>query len=349
MATITSIATAVPEYRFSQEDAKSYLRRAEVVAPQLLPVILSMYDNALVAQRYGVVPLEYAVQPRSLTQVNEEYREHAVALGQRVARECLEQAGLRPTDVDFLISVSCTGWMLPSLDAYLVNSLGFRRDVRRLPITEVGCSAGAVSLSRAREFVVAFPHSTVLIVDVELSTLTLQTQDGSMANLVSTALFGDGAAAAVVTGRPMSGAKILDSESYLFPDSYDALGFDLREHGLHMVLSKDMPLLLRSRVQELVGPLLQRHGLEPSQLKFAVLHPGGRKILEYVEEELGLSRDLTQPSWDILRNYGNMSSTTVLFILKEWLTHRQRTVGDHGLLAAFGPGFSSEMLLLQWV
>jgi alkylresorcinol/alkylpyrone synthase len=349
MPTISALATAVPDYPFNRDDAKYYLQKVGPVAPQLLPVILSMYDNAHVGQRYGVLPLKHLVQPRPLERISDEYREHAVSLGRRVAADCLKQADLKATDVDFLISVSCTGWMIPSLDAYLINQLGFRRDVRRLPITELGCAGGAAALSLARQLVLSAPGSTVLIVDVELTTLTLQTRDGSMANLVSTALFGDGAAAAVVTGQPASGAEIVDAETYLFADSYDALGFDLRDGGLHMVLSKDMPQLVRARIKDLVHPMLERNALKQDQLSFAVLHPGGKKVLEAVEEGLGLARDMTQPSWDVLWNYGNVSSATVLFILQEWLTTRQRTLGDFGLLAAFGPGFTSEMLLLQWV
>src|SRR5207247_676084 len=150
-------------------------------------------------------------------------------------RDCLEQAGLRPADVDFLISVSCTGYMIPSIDAYLIGDLGFRANVRRLPITELGCVGGAMALSRARELVRGFPSSNALVIAVELPTLTFQRGDASQANLVSCALFGDGAAAALVTSRPTRGAQILDTEGHLFPNSLDAMGFDLRDGGFHMV------------------------------------------------------------------------------------------------------------------
>jgi alkylresorcinol/alkylpyrone synthase len=238
--------------------------------------------------------------------------------------------------------------MIPSLDAHLINLMGFRSTVRRLPITELGCAAGAMALTRAAEFVRARPGSNVLIVAVELATLTFQGADLSQANLISCVLFGDGAAAAVVTGRPTPGPQILDTETYTFPDSLAAMGFDLRDSGLHIVLSKDVPHMIRENVKRLAEAFLCRSGLTLDQIGAFILHPGGQKLLGYMEQELGLHRSDTQLSWDVLREYGNLSSATILFILHEWLTRKQVKPGTFGLAAAFGPGFSAELLLLQW-
>jgi alkylresorcinol/alkylpyrone synthase len=247
-----------------------------------------------------------------------------------------------------IITVSCTGFMIPSLDAHLINLMGFRSDVRRMPLTELGCAAGAMALTRASEFVRAFPEKTVLIVSVELATLTFQRGDLSQANLISCVLFGDGAAAAVVTGRPATGPRILETETYTFPQSLDAMGFDLRETGFHIVLSKDVPQMIRERIRSVVDGFLDRSRLTRGAISAFILHPGGQKLLSYVEEQLELCRCDTQFSWDVLGQYGNLSSATILFILHEWLTKKTMKSGDYGLAAAFGPGFSAELLLLQW-
>jgi alkylresorcinol/alkylpyrone synthase len=238
--------------------------------------------------------------------------------------------------------------MIPSLDAHLINLMGFRSDVRRMPLTELGCAAGAMALTRASEFVRAFPEKTVLIVSVELATLTFQRGDLSQANLISCVLFGDGAAAAVVTGRAATGPRILDADTYTFPQSLDAMGFDLRDTGFHIVLSKDVPQMIREQIKGVVDRFLERSDLTRDAIAAYILHPGGQKLLSYVEEQLGLCRCDTQFSWDVLSQYGNLSSATILFILHEWLTKKTMKRGEYGLAAAFGPGFSAEVLLLQW-
>jgi predicted naringenin-chalcone synthase len=255
---------------------------------------------------------------------------------------------MAPADIDLIITVSCTGYMIPSLDVHLLNLMGFRNNIRRLPITELGCVAGAIALSRARDFLLGAPGKTVLIVAVELPSLTFQRKDLSQGNLISAVIFGDGAAAAVLTNQPSSGPRILDSESFTLPASMDALGFDLRDSGFHIVLSKELPQLVREQIKGLVENFLGRHNLTPGEMTAYLLHPGGQKLLVCIEEELGLQRCHTKFSWDVLREYGNISSATILFILQEWLTKKQMKPGDYGLVAGFGPGFSSEFLLLQW-
>jgi alkylresorcinol/alkylpyrone synthase len=347
MATITATATAVPPHRFVQEQAAAYARAMPVEARRMATV-QQIFQNAGVRQRYLVRPLDWVMRPRPLSETSREYQIQAIALGREVAVGCLEWAGLTPRDVDMLITVSCTGLMIPSLDAYLINELGFRRDTRRLPITELGCAGGAAALARAGEFVRAYPTRSALVVCVELASLTFQQHDGSMANMVSGALFGDGASAALVTGPDRPGARVLDSESFLFPDSYDAMGFDLRGTGLHIVLSKSVDGLIRSELRGVAERLLSRNGLSRDDLSFFVLHPGGRKVLECMEEELAIPREQVEPSWRVLAEYGNLSSATVLFVLDEWLKRRTPRSGEYGALAAFGPGFSAELLLLRW-
>jgi alkylresorcinol/alkylpyrone synthase len=332
----------------TRENVKYYMGRVFDIPERRLEAMMSIVDNAQVHQRYSIFPIEYTVEPRPLSQTNNEYIEHAVKLGREAAEKCLERAGVRADEVDLIITVSCTGFMIPSLDAHLINLMGFRSNVRRMPFTELGCAAGAMALSRAADYLKANPGGNVLIIAVELPSLTFQRKDISQANLISSILFGDGAAAVLVSGTAQKGPKILVSETYTFPDSLGAMGFDLRDSGFHILLSKDVPEMIGAKIKGLVDGFLERHGRVQKDIKGWILHPGGARLLGNVEKELGLCKCDTQPSWDILTNVGNLSSATILFILQEWLEKRPLKSGEYAMAAAFGPGFSAEFLLLQW-
>lgn len=346
--TIVSVATALPPYTMAREEVKTYMREVFALDERRLRALYTVVDNARIDTRYSIFPLDYFIKPRPLAQITAEYREHAIQLGRQATCAALSEAGLQPTDIDLLITVSCTGVMIPSVDAHLINDIGFRANVRRLPVTELGCAAGAAALGHSWHFLRGFPQGRVLVLAVELPTLTFQKNDLSQANLISCALFGDGAAAAVITGEPKAGPRMVGAESYLFPQSLDAMGFDLRETGFHIILAREVPDLIRSRVKQLVGEFLARHNRRKEDIGAWVLHPGGQKLLSYVEQELGLTPDQTQPSWDVLRDCGNLSSASVLFVLEQWLKKRSVPPGASGLLVGFGPGFSAEMVLLEW-
>ncbi len=346
--TITATATALPPYTITRDDVKVYMGRVFDIPERRLEAMMSIVDNAQVHKRHSIFPLDYTIEPRPLTQTNNEYIEHSVKLGREVAEKCLERAGLRPDQIDLIITVSCTGFMIPSLDAHLINLMGFRPDVRRMPFTELGCAAGAMGLARAADFLKAKPGGNVLIIAVELTSLTFQRKDISQANLISAILFGDGAAAAVVSGKPSPGPKILVTETYTFPDSLGAMGFDLRDSGFHILLAKDVPEMIGEKIGGLVQGFLDRHGRKREEIKGWILHPGGARLLGNIETALGLCKCDTQPSWDMLGSVGNLSSATIIFILQEWLEKRPLQPGEYALMAAFGPGFSAEFLLLQW-
>ena len=348
VATIAGTATAVPPYLLTRDIVKQRIGDVFSLDGKRLEAIHTVIDNSQIDQRHSVFPVEYIIEPRPLAQINNEYREKSFELGLQVAADSLAKAEMAPSDVDLLMTVSCTGVMIPSLDAYLATEMGFRTDVRRLPITELGCAAGAAGLAHAGEYLRAFPDRTALLVAVELPTLTFQRKDFSQANLISAVLFGDGAAGVVVTGREAAGPRILASECYLFPDSLDAMGFDLRDSGFHIVLSKDVPQLIRERIRGLVEGFLASQGLRREDISAFILHPGGQKLLSFMEAELDLTHTDTEFSWDVLRRFGNLSSASVLFILQEWLSKREMPAGSYGLLMAFGPGFTAEMILLQW-
>src|SRR5881394_2939839 len=260
-ATIAATATALPPHTITRDDVKVYMGRVFDIPERRLEAMMSIVDNAQVHNRHAIFPLDYTIEPRPLSQTNNEYIEHAVKLGREAAEKCLERASLKADQIDMIVTVSCTGFMIPSLDAHLINLMGFRSNVRRMPFTELGCAAGAMALGRAADYLKAEPGGNVLIIAVELPTLTLQRKDISQANLISSILFGDGAAAVVVSGKQTRGPKILSTETYTFPNSLGAMGFDLRDSGFHILLSKDVPEMIGGRIGGLVECFFKRRGL----------------------------------------------------------------------------------------
>lgn len=349
MATLRSSATALPLYRYDQTEVIAALPLWLDVDRRLFSLAQRVFENAAVQTRYGCRPLFDLKQPLSVTEMSRLYREFSCALGETVARESLMRAGIRAEEINLIITTSCTGFMIPSLDAYLANTLGFSRHVKRLPVTELGCAAGGVALARAFDYLQAFPHHTVLVVAVELPSLTFQLHDLSPANVVSCALFGDGAVAVVLSGEPQPGQpRILATESTLFPQTTEVMGFDLRDSGFHIVLSAEIPKLVRAEVPQMVNRFLGEQDISIGDISHFLLHPGGRRVLEGLVECLGVTPQQAMVSKTILRDYGNLSSASVLFILDRFLMTEQTQPTDFGLLLAFGPGFSAEMLLLRW-
>ena len=242
MATIHATATAHPPYCYDQDEILRSLPLWLAHDERLLTLAQRVFSHAAVQTRYGCRDLFDLVNHLSITETSQLYQQQTRVLGEQVTRQCLAEAEVPPSAVDFLITTSCTGFMIPSLDAYLANALGFSPHIKRLPITELGCAAGAVALSRAFDYLHAFPDHTVLVLAVELPSLTFQVQDMSPANVVSSALFGDGAAAVLLTGKPEKGnPRVLATESTLFPDTTELMGFALKDSGFHIVLSAEIP------------------------------------------------------------------------------------------------------------
>ncbi|MBM4255722.1 MAG: type III polyketide synthase [Deltaproteobacteria bacterium] len=349
MATLLSSSITHPPHRYDQAEVIAALPLWLSADRRLLTLAQRVFENAAVQTRYGCRPLLDLAHPLSVTETSQLYRQYACQLGEHVVRESLARANVAASDVHLIITTSCTGFMIPSLDAYLANTLGFSAHVKRLPVTELGCAAGGVALARAFDYLQAFPHHTVLVVAVELPSLTFQFQDFSPANVVSSALFGDGAAAIVLSAQPLSGQpRILATESTLFPQTTEVMGFDLRDSGFHIVLSAEIPELVSAEVPQLVARFLAAQGLTVGDMSHFLLHPGGRRVLEGLVECLGIASEQATVSKNILRDYGNLSSASVLYILDRFLTTERTQAGDLGLLLAFGPGFSAESVLLRW-
>ncbi len=350
MSIIHTIAKATPPHSVTAAEAEAHLRPFFEAQGEDGAIVSQIFANSQIDQRALARPQEFYLRERGLTARNKAYSEVAVELGVRVAREALERAGVEPSKVDLVIDTSCTGLMIPALDAYLVNALELRADVARMPLTEVGCAAGAVALSRADDYLRAYPEATVLVVAVELPSLTLRLDDGSRANLVSAALFGDGAAAAVVSKAPAKGPafEIQAHKSLLFPDTLGLMGFDLRTEGLTIVLNRRIPALIKRELRPNVDRFLEEQGLTLADLNFFVLHPGGARVLDNVQQVLELNDAQVAPAREMLRRNGNLSSASVLFVGHDILESAGFSADRGlGLLCAMGPGFAVEMALLR--
>lgn len=346
MARIVSVGTAVPPYVLDAAAFEAALARAFAAHFADLRPLLRMAQRCGVRRRFVSLPVDALLEPRPLSASSRLYRDCVVPLAERAAREALRRAELPAAAIDLVVAVSCTGYLLPSLDAYLVASLGLRSDVRRLPISTLGCLAGAAALARTAELMHGSGASTALVVAAETPSLTFQPADGSMDNLVSSLVFADGAGAAVLRTDEGPGIAIESCASRFVPGTLDDMGFDLRDGGLHVVLSKDVPALLAPPFAEAVAGLLAEAGLGLRDLGFAVVHPGGPKVLQAVDGALGIE-GLTAPSWRVLERYGNQSSAAVLFVLAQLLEESPPADGAWGLLAGFGPGLSLELALLR--
>ncbi len=354
MSSLLAIERFVPPYRYSQSEVEGYARAwlSEAGGADARR-LLRIYDTAGVRVRGSVLPIEQVFADPDLEARNDAYREAARVAGIDLARRVLASAGLAPAEVGFLVSVSCTGFMIPALDAHVADALGFGPRLARLPITESGCAGGVVALQRAHDYLTAHPDQAALVLAVELSSLTFQRWDRSPANVISAAIFGDGGAACVLVGErhPLAGrrrARIAACESRFFPRTLHLMGFRLRNQGLQILLDRELAPFVRRHVREVVEGFIERQAIDRSRLQRFVLHPGGRRIVDAMAYELGLGKGDLAPTEAVLAEHGNMSSVTVLFVLDEVLRHYPSEAGSCGLVGAFGPGFAAELALLEF-
>src|SRR5262245_20013942 len=356
MSTLLTVERYLPPFRYEQEEVTRWVREwLEEDGSPAARRLLSVYDSAGVKTRASVVPIEEVFHPRDFETQNGLYRDCAREIGIDLARRALDAAALAPSDVDFLVSISCTGFMIPALDALVADALGMGPRLARLPITESGCAGGVVGLARAADYLRAHPERAALVLAVELSSLTFQRWDRSATNVVSTAIFGDGGAAAVLAGRDhprargKALARIRDADSLFFPGTTHLMGFHLRNPGLQIVLDKALAPFVRREVVRAVDGFLEPRGLRRSDITRWVLHPGGRRIVEVMSEKLGLGPADLAPTEAVLSEHGNMSSVTVLFVLSEILRCARPAPGERGILGAFGPGFGAELALVEFL
>jgi alkylresorcinol/alkylpyrone synthase len=345
-AAILSVATVVPPHRVSQADIAE---RALFFSPQFQRLD-SLFVNTGIETRHACEEHGWYLSPKSWEERTASFRRHAVDLLEQAALSAIAEAGLEVADIDAIVVNTITGLAVPSLDALLANRIGLRADVERLPIFGFGCGGGVAGLSRAARLASAAPGTRVLFLSVDLCSLCLRVNDPSVEMFVSAALFGDGAAAIVLGApaqedEPPAGiGRIVASGEHLWPGTERIMGWDILGDGFGVVLSPELPHLIRTRFGDALDAFLERNGLERGEIEGVLLHPGGRKVLETAAKVLGLREQDLRHSWRVLRDFGNMSSATALFVLAEALRSGAR--GRH-LLAAFGPGFSAYFAILD--
>ena len=355
---ILSSRGALPAHRYSQSAITDAFIESMVPGTDER-LVRRFHGNAGVDFRHTALPLEQYGALDDFGDANDHFIRIATDLGSQAVLDALKAAGLEPRDVDVIISATVTGLAIPSLDARIAGSIGLRPDVVRMPLVGLGCVAGAAGVARLNDVLVGRPDAVGVLVAVELCSLTLQRGDRSVPNLVASGLFGDGAAAVVAAGTRRSGAladritrepvqpRILATRSHLYPDSERTMGFDVRSSGLQIVLDAEVPNVVRAYLGDDVDNFLADHDLSRRDIGWYVAHPGGPKVLEAMQDTLGLDRSALSVTWDSLARVGNMSSVSVLHVLTDTLADRPPEPGTYGLMMAMGPGFCSELVLLQ--
>jgi alkylresorcinol/alkylpyrone synthase len=347
---IASAASAFPKHYYSQKFLLEKLREYwgdRLKSPQVLE---RLHRNVTVDGRYLSLPTEEYYNITTWGQANDTWIKVAVELGEQALCRALQSAGLEPRELGALMFTSVTGISSPSIDALLINKMGLSPNIRRVPIFGLGCVAGAAGIARSADYVRAYPKQAAALVSVELCSLTLQRDDMSVANLISSGLFADGSAAVIVTGDELErpGPEILATRSVFYPDTEEMMGWKVSEKGFRITLSPEVPVLIRENLGHDVDAFLADQGYQRSDVKSWVLHTGGPKVLEATAAALDLHDGQLDASWDCLRKVGNLSSASVLVVLEDVMKNRRPEPGTVGMLAAMGPGFCSELVLLQW-
>ncbi len=334
---LLALKSAVPPYVLEQPDV-SVRAQALFKGGRDITRLMPVFENTGIDRRYSCVPIDWYTQPHGWTDRNALYIENSVALFEKLTLALLDEAGLQRDDIDAIVVSSTTGIATPSLDALVIEKLGLRRDIRRLPIFGLGCAGGVVGLTRAAELAKAHPGSRVLFLVVELCALTFRKNDTSKSNIVATALFGDGAAGAILSTAG-DGPQIGPGGEYTWPDSLGIMGWDVEEDGLKAVFSQSIPSLVANDFKPILHAYLQRNDMTLADIEGFACHPGGAKVLDALEDAFDIPRGALAESRGVLRDYGNMSAVTALFVL-ERMKWRQKRI----LMTALGPGFSAVFL-----
>lgn len=358
MPRIASVSTYNPPYTLEQPNIEQLTKELFKNKIPQLNRLLKVFENGEIKQRHFCVPLDWHREDHSLEERNNLYMELAVEYSVKVIESCLSNTeflnqALSPKEIDAMIFISTTGFSTPSIDARVMNKLPFSDRIKRMPIWGLGCAGGASGVSRAYDYCLAHPKEKVLVVCVELCSLTFQPNDYSKSNLVGASLFADGVSCLLVCGdeaeihqsKPVP--YILNSASKLMPNSEDVMGWDIKNDGLHVIFSRDIPTIISKWLGQFINDFLQEEQLTKEQIDYLIAHPGGKKVLSAYEETLNMTDQHTAISREILQYHGNMSSPTVHYVLEQFMK-RKAVPQAYGLLLALGPGFSGEAVLLQW-
>lgn len=347
---IAAVGRALPPHYYDQDTLLEALQRrwgSRFFNPERLE---RLHRNVLVGGRHLALPIEEYEGLTTWGKANDAWIRVAQEVGAQAVLDALGRAGLSPSDLDAIYFVTVTGIATPSIDARLINLLKLPPRIKRVPIFGLGCVAGAAGISRAADYVRAFPDQVAVLLSVELCSLTLQEEDLSIPNLIASGLFGDGAAAALVVGenRAEPGPAIVATRSIFYPGSEQVMGWDISEKGFKIVLSAEVPEVARRFLRQDVDAFLAENGLTRADITSWVCHPGGPKVLEAMQDALEVSEEALAVTWDSLRRVGNLSSTSVLLVLADTMDAQRPPPGSWGMLLAMGPGFCSELVLLRW-
>jgi len=346
---IIASAKELPQYTRSTKEILPYIKIwVSGQEERFQRKVIKIFENAGVDHRYSIMDADQVFFNYSFEERNDIYSREVVKLAENALLKSLKKSNLQPRDIDYIITVSCTGIMIPSLDAYLINRLNMKQEIVRLPVTEMGCVAGISGIIYAKNFLKSNQNKRAAVIAVESPTSTFQLNDFSMVNIVSAAIFGDGAASVILSSyEDETGPEILDEAMYHFYDAEHMMGFKLRNSGLEMVLDKSVPETIAHHFPKIVHPFLEKNNITINDIDHLIFHPGGKKIVQTVEELFGSLGKNIEDTKEVLRLYGNMSSATVLYVLERFMD-RDLPKNDKGLMLSFGPGFSAQRILLQW-
>lgn len=352
MSKIISVGTAQVPYKFNQGEVKNFAYELFSDNKQYISRMLGVFDNSLIETRHFVHPRQWFNTPKTFIERSESFLSNSLLLSESAINDCIEKVNIDLEDLDHIIFVSNTGIATPSIDAYLINELKLDPHIKRTPIWGLGCVGGAVGLTRAMEYTKAFPKSAVLLIALEICSLAFHKEDYSKSNIVSLALFSDGAAASIIAGKEhklyqSSNINLIKSLTTTYYDSLGVMGWEIVEDGFKAIFSKDIPTIVRKEVRANIEELIESEDLLLEDIEHYVVHPGGAKVLIEYEGSLGLPQGAFKHSRRVLREHGNMSSPTVLYVLKELMGERKYNPGEYGIISALGPGFSSEIILFK--
>ena len=352
MPKLISTGTADAPFELPQSEIKNFIYNLYSGSYEEIERMINVFDNSSITRRHISVPVDWLGKEHTFSERNAVYREIAFKLSAKALNACLEKAGAEPWEINNIIFVTSTGVSTPTIDAMLFNELKLDKHVKRTPLWGLGCAGGASAISRALEYTRAYPDKNAAVIAVELCSLTFQKDDLSKSNIIASSLFSDGCAAAFIAGdksrySTSKGIELIDSLSTIYDDSLDVMGWDIVDTGFKVIFSRDIPTIVKEYVNPNINEMLELHKLGINDIKHYITHPGGLKVINAYEESLSLANGKLGLSRKVLREHGNMSSPSVLYVLNEFLNGGYFDSNEYGLLSALGPGFSSELVLFK--